>query len=886
MWESLKAIPFGRISRRKGFLLAAVLLVASLALNLISTHTAYAADATWNGSVIMYDQKQFYRIGEVKAGDPRGLPEGTVYGATTPAADGQTQKAYLIYFAPGADPPTATNANYAVYDYTPPDKYTSTGAAATTITLEVQSASSNPGTTSCDSGEFLNGIGWIVCPVTKFLAGAMDTMYDILSGFLAVRPMQTTQDNSLFRAWSYMRNFANIVFVIGFLIVIYSQVTTIGINNYGIKKTLPRLIIAAILVNISYWICAVAIDVSNILGYSFQDILINLRNSLVGTEGNGWDVISWQSITGFILSGGTAAVGAGIGAYVLLGGTVGAAVYMLVPILLTVLLAVIIALLVLALRQALITVLVIISPLAFVAYLLPNTEKYFEKWKDLFMTMLVMFPMLSIIFGGSQLAGTAIIQNADSINTILLGMAVQVAPVVVTPLLIKFSGALISRVAGMMNNPNKGLIDRTRKWAGEHADEHRARVLANRPRDGIRGFGARRAHNYDARRRDREGWKKVNEGYRDASWANDERSHAIHAAMERANMQKETGEAIGQAAVNNMKSIPGHAFQIDDVNLRVAKLSVDNAQARADVQFENLRANDTPNNLNRTPAHLAEQARQARALTLGSAVVGRQLYNAQEEQRQNFADALTRSPALQQEAGGIAQHGADSALAAAITASRKAYGQSVDEARQVLAHYNLNSSQRQNLALGTGGPITVQDSSGNPRTFTPDDLFAREAAIEEQVKTGTIEQVQRIVELSGDRSPQGLYNFRTTIKSAAAEANLGAKTVFLGGATLDEIAKGTITGPDKLIGIVQDNIAKGKFSADKLATIDKDALASVLAAASRADLSQMSNDQLRADLPAAIAKLKRNAAEALSNRNLSGKVAANAEKIIRDIENL
>lgn len=877
MWESLKAIPLGRISGRKRFLLAAVLLVASLALSLVTTPTAYAADATWKGSAIMYDQKQFYRIGEVKAGDTRGLPEGTVWGATTPAQDGQTQKAYLIYFAPGTDPPTATNANYVVYDYTPPDKYTNTGATPTTITLDAQPAG-NSGTTSCDSGEFLNGIGWIVCPITKFLAGAMDTMYEILSGFLEVRPVQTTQDNSLFRAWSYMRNFANAAFVIGFLFVIYSQVTSIGISNYGIKKILPRLIIAAILVNISYWICAVAIDVSNILGYSFQELLINLRNSLVGAEGNSWDVISWQSITGFILSGGTAAVGAGIGAYVLLGGTVGAAVYMLVPILLTVLLAVLIALLVLALRQALITVLVIVSPLAFVAYLLPNTEKYFEKWKDLFMTMLLMFPMLSIIFGGSQLAGTAIIQNADSINTILLGMAVQVAPVVVTPLLIKFSGALISRIAGMVNNPNKGLIDRTRKWAGEHADEHRARVLANQPRNGLRGFGARRAHNYDARRRKREGWKKVNEAYGDARWANDERSHAIHAAMERATMQKETGEAIGQAAVNRMKTIPGHAFQIDDVNLRVAKMSVDHTKAAGDVQFENLRANETP--LNRAPAHLAEQARQARELTLGSAVVARQLYNAQEEQRQNFADALTRDTALQRRAGGIAEHGADSALAAAITASRKAYGQSVDEGRQVLKHYNLDSAQRQTLAMG-GTVADVRDSSGNVRTFTSQDLFAREAAIEEQIKTGTVNQIRDIVQLSGSE----LAPFRTTISSAVAEANVGAKTVYMGGATINEIAKGTITGPEKLVGIIQDNIAKGKFSAEKLATIDKDAVQAIFEAASNPDTSHMDPAQVQ-HYAAGLIKLKANAANALTNRNTAGKITGNAEPILRDIENL
>jgi hypothetical protein len=348
--------------------------------------------------------------------------------------------------------------------------------------------------------------------------------------------------------------------------------------------------------------------------------------------------------------------------------------------------------------------------------------------------------------------------------------------------------------------------------------------------------------------------------------------------MERANMQKETGEAIGQAAVNNMKTIPGHAFQVDDVNLRVAKMSVDHTKAVGDVQFENLRAEETDRN--RAPARLRDQARQARELTLGSAVVGRQLYSAQEEQRQNFADALTKDTALQREAGGIAKHGADSALAAAITASRKAYGQSVDEGRQVLKHYNLDSDQRQDLALDRR-PVTVQDSSGNWRTFTANDLFAREAAIEEQIKTGTVNQIRDIVQLSGSE----LAPFRTTISSAVAEANIGAKTVYMGGATINEIAKGSITGPEKLVGIIQDNIAKGKFSAEKLATIDKDAVEAVLNAALNPDTSHMSPSQAPL-FAAGVAKLKANATEALGNRNTAGKITGNAEPLIRDISNL
>ncbi len=55
-------------------------------------------------------------------------------------------------------------------------------------------------------------------------------------------------------------------------------------------------------------------------------------------------------------------------------GTMSALAFLLFPILVSGALAVLIAVLLLAARQALITVLIIASPLAFVAYLLPNTQ--------------------------------------------------------------------------------------------------------------------------------------------------------------------------------------------------------------------------------------------------------------------------------------------------------------------------------------------------------------------------------------------------------------------------------------------------------------------------------------------------------------------------------
>ncbi len=820
-------LPFGSLPGRKFFLSLIAIFMALFALTTILSQPAQAqpAGAKWSGNSILYNGHQYVHMGEAKAGDSHGIPAGSpIYAYIEPAPGGSPttpRKAHIIYFTPGTDPPTATSATLASFDFL--NGTFSNPGATQGITIEPNTG--NSGTQSCDSGQFLKGIGWIICPVTNFLAGAMDWLYGILSDFLAVRPMQTTQDNALFRAWSFMRNFANVAFVIAFLIVIYSQLSGVGISNYGVKKLLPKLIIAAILVNVSYWICTVAIDLSNIAGYSIQNIFIDIRNNLVGPEGNSWD-ISWSDLANFILAGG-AGIGVGVGLYALAAGSVGGAIYMLLPILVGVGLAILVALLVMALRQALITILTVVSPLAFVAFLLPNTEKYFDKWKDVFGTMLVMFPIFSMIFGGSQLAGALIIQNANSITVIILGMAVQVAPVVVTPLLVKFSGALISRVAGMVNNPNRGLIDRTRNWAQQQKDEHKARVLASTPKNGIRGFTARRTQNIENRRRRGKEWKAANEAYADAKWHNSADYRKIHAAGERAHMLKERGEALAEAHVNQLKTVNGHQMQVDETNLHVAKLQVDVTKARIDAMHEEMRAGSVPH------ASLAGQVQTAQDATRDLALTAMRKAAAERTQKNDLTQALLNNKTtidgqtLREYAGGIrGQDGADSVLASSVTAYREEFGKMVAEKSQLIKHFNLDSGARQNLALGDNviGERVEDDGRVVRFTFRNDDHYAREAAVEAQMKTGSEGQIITLIKESGtyidangNLAKGKTYEYRQTISDDIPSNGIPGKSLIFGSKIINDVSQGAVYGDEGLKNAAIYHIMDGKIRDDVLA---------------------------------------------------------------------
>lgn len=568
------------------------------------TTNAQAATAKWNGASLTYNGKQFIEAGKAERNQFPGISEGAPYfmsgSTTTTGSANGPRDVFILYFSPGVDPPAATSAEHVKFRYTPSSKTYSNPQERQTVTLEGEHGAE---TTSCA----VEGVGWIVCQLTSFLATGMDWVFEAISGFMEVQPLSTDRDSGLYLAWDMMRNIANIAFIIAFIIIVYAQVTGVYAGTYGIKKLLPRIIIAAILVNISYIICALAVDLSNILGYELQNIFIELRNQIAEAAGASWAVDTgstkgmWANVTGFVLSGGTAGLALGVGAFSFIaasGGTIMGAIYLLLPALVGLLIALLVVLLILAARQAIITVAIVIAPLAFVAYLLPNTEKWFEKWRSLFMTMLIFFPAFSVLFGGAQLAGTLIIQNASSINVLILGMIVQVAPLVITPFLIKFSGSLLGRVAGLVNNPNKGLLDRTRKFSDQRAAFHRDRGISGmkngRPnelrRKNFMRQASRRANNLGKNFEQKANNAKLaaENSYQGSRGYMRHHENAAHHETE-----KEALHAHHSAHIEQQRATAGSALNTRTRKLETEKQGLENAQTRTKLMTEQFRADQS-----------------------------------------------------------------------------------------------------------------------------------------------------------------------------------------------------------------------------------------------------------------------------------------------------
>lgn len=321
----------------------------------------------------------------------------------------------------------------------------------------------------------VGALAWIVCPTTGVIAKFIDAIYGIVDGLSVVPPLSMEASSPIYLVWQYARNITNIVFVIFLLIVIYSQLTGLGLNNYGVKRILPRLIIAVILVNLSFVICSLAVDLSNIIGSNLRGFFTGIQETIIANgAANPIADVPIGEIVASILAG-TGIAGIAIGAT----GGFASLFWMLVPVLVGGVIAVVSGLLTIAARQALVALLVMISPLAFVAYLLPNTERWFTKWKDLLFRMLIFYPMFSFLFGASQLAGWALITSAHDGFGIILGIAVQIFPLIFSWSLMKMSGTVLGAFnAGLRKlaaPAERGIAG----WSLSHKELNRQRYLAN-----------------------------------------------------------------------------------------------------------------------------------------------------------------------------------------------------------------------------------------------------------------------------------------------------------------------------------------------------------------------------------------------------------------------
>lgn len=445
-----------------------------------------------------------------------------------------------------------------------------------------------------DCGDVLDSglLGYFICPAINVAISFADGAWSIFEFLLINNPLD--RSGAYYDSWTKVRDLANAILVVIFLGIVISQVSNIGISNYGIKKMLPRLVIVAVAINISYYLMQVIIDIANITGKSIDGIFSGFESYSGLKAANGWSVL----LDSILLS---ATVVGSVGVTLAAGAVLGwpAIILFLGAMIIPAIIGIIAGLLALQVRSMLIPILAIFSPVALVAWVLPNTQKLFDKWKSMFTGLVFLYPLASIYYGGLKFAASLTLGEgkSSSIQRLMALAALFIGTFMVAVIAIKSNsimGKIIGGIGGFANKLGAsrlgGLVSNT---ASGMMSSRKAEFLS-------KGIGGRKnpftigAHKAMKRFNDNKKLRQIDqanyEAYADkgfkeslASGKYDSRLRSLELPGSKARIQEMTHSLIstevknaqisfGNASIQELKSALSDAIKNgDDVKARAAQ---------------------------------------------------------------------------------------------------------------------------------------------------------------------------------------------------------------------------------------------------------------------------------------------------------------------------
>ncbi|TSD04008.1 MAG: Uncharacterized protein Greene071421_374 [Parcubacteria group bacterium Greene0714_21] len=202
--------------------------------------------------------------------------------------------------------------------------------------------------------------------LTGLLQKAMILVIESFMG-MPVSPSNTASPQFVQNAWTTVRNLTNNFFIL--ILAFIGLATILRLQAYQLQKTLPILLLVALLVNFSGVLVGLVTDVGNIITNNFLDLAAGAKWSAADipslsaeTSSIGLNIVKiiYYFISSFIFAGVMIAFG---------------------------------------LRTIVLWTLAIVSPLAFAAYILPATRRFFtDWWKQLIQWSLFGIPLSFFLY--------------------------------------------------------------------------------------------------------------------------------------------------------------------------------------------------------------------------------------------------------------------------------------------------------------------------------------------------------------------------------------------------------------------------------------------------------------------------------------------------------
>lgn len=290
---------------------------------------------------------------------------------------------------------------------------------------------------------YFTGFASFICTFTNFLARLADSAFYAIESLVRF-PSSTldtsTGEHNFYSSWKIFRDLANIVLVIVLTISIVSQVSGWRLDQMGLRRTLPKILVAGAMINLSFYICQLAVDLSNMVGQSIRDFFDNSTSVLLQNSEFYYDPEQTPVITSladdvmsFLVIGGVATLAALFFAI--------RGLFLLLPVIVAGLVTVATNVFILIFRQVLVFLLILVAPIVFAVSALSPNNSLTKRWWQMLSAILLAYPLISMAFSIGNLAynivsATVIHSNNDAgLNWVLqvLAISLLILPILLVP---------------------------------------------------------------------------------------------------------------------------------------------------------------------------------------------------------------------------------------------------------------------------------------------------------------------------------------------------------------------------------------------------------------------------------------------------------------------
>lgn len=356
---------------------------------------------------------------------------------------------------------------------------TSGSVSALSINNSIVADSSAPG---LDCSVNYNPITWLLCPVISGINGLVDGLDGAITDALNINTCtyfnapgsgadalcnstqtstgtqsstQIQASTGFYTAWSELRDIALGLMVVGALIMIIAQILGFEIlDAYTIRKVLPRIIIAAIAISLSWQLMQFFIQISNDFGQGVGDLIYQPFKNLTASGG----IQVNANVAGTASS---AAAILGIAAISNLG-LIATLTFGLVAVV-----AVGLGFIVIVLRQILVIFLALLAPIAIAMFILPGTSRVWKLWSNTFMKALIMFPLIAGMIAIGRVFAEVSSTSGGVVGQFIAYIA-YFGPYFIIPQTFKFAGGILAATGGAAGKASKSF---SKSAAGYRARE-------------------------------------------------------------------------------------------------------------------------------------------------------------------------------------------------------------------------------------------------------------------------------------------------------------------------------------------------------------------------------------------------------------------------------